>query len=151
MELSQFTDYSLRALMFAGVESDRLCSVSEIAESYGISRNHLVKVVNRLANLGYLRTVRGRGGGLELARPAEEINVGEVVRQTEPFELVECFGSGESRCGISGCCVLKGVLASAKTAFLKTLDRYTLADLLTPRSEMAAVFRSASKARAIAS
>ena len=149
MELSQFTDYALRTLMFAGVESDRLCSVSEIAESYGISRNHLVKVVNRLANLGYLRTVRGRGGGLELARPAEEINVGEVVRRTEPFDLVECFSSTQNRCGISGCCVLKGVLASAKTAFLKTLDGYSLADLLKPRTEMSAVFKASTRTAAV--
>ena len=143
MELSQFTDYSLRVLMFAGCERDRLCSVAEIADSYGISRHHLVKVVHRLAKLGYLRTVRGRGGGLELAGEPEDIKVGEVVRQTESFGLVECFRPGENRCGISSCCVLKGVLAEAKGAFLQSLDGYTLADLLKPKLQMAAAFRTA--------
>ena len=137
MELSQFTDYSLRVLIRAAVcEPGERTSARKIADAYGISHNHIVKVVHNLSKLGYLETTRGRGGGIALARPASEIGVGEVVRQTENLAIVECLGPGGGSCCISPACGLKRVLAEAKGEFLKTLDRYQLSDICRPRSEL---------------
>ena len=136
MELSQFTDYSLRVLIAAAVaDPEELLSVRDIAAGYGISRNHLVKVVHRLGQLGYLRTVRGRGGGVALARPAESITVGDVVRQTESMALVECL-EDQGRCRIDGACGLKGAIHAALAAFMRILDSYTIADLVLNRCEI---------------
>ncbi len=130
MKLSLFTDYSLRVLMFAALKAESF-SLSEVAESYDISRHHLVKVVNYLAKLGYLETRRGRGGGIALGMQPEDIRIGMVVRRTEdsPF-IVECFDKQHNTCPINGSCRLKGALAQAVNAFYETLDRHTLRDLV---------------------
>jgi len=131
MRLSLFTDYSLRVLMFAALKGETF-SLSEVAEAYGISRHHLVKVVNFLAKLGYLETRRGRGGGISLGMPPQDIHIGMVVRRTEdtPF-IVECFDQQHNTCPINGSCRLKGALAQAERAFYETLDHHTLRDLVT--------------------
>lgn len=131
MQLTLYSDYSLRVLIYLGLRPHQLCTITEIAEAYGISRNHLVKVVHNLGMLGWIDTARGRGGGMALSRPADQINIGAVVRQTEPgFTLVECFEMKTNTCPIAPVCVLKGALQAAQTAFLQVLDSYTLADLL---------------------
>ncbi|WP_395751487.1 Rrf2 family transcriptional regulator [Prosthecobacter sp.] len=130
MRLSLFTDYSLRVLMFAALKGGPF-SLSEVAESYDVSRHHLVKVVNFLAKLGYLETRRGRGGGIALGMPPEDIRIGMVVRRTEdsPF-IVECFDKQHNTCPINGSCRLKGALSQAVNAFYESLDRHTLHDLV---------------------
>jgi Rrf2 family nitric oxide-sensitive transcriptional repressor len=130
MRLTNFSDYAFRVLMYAAARKDRLITIEETATLYGISRAHLMKVANLLTRAGYLRAVRGRSGGLALARDPGEIRLGDVLRATEPdFALVECFSSG-NRCLITPCCRLRGVLGEALGAFAATLDRYTLADLI---------------------
>jgi Rrf2 family nitric oxide-sensitive transcriptional repressor len=135
MRLTNFSDYALRVLMYAGSKEDRLITIDETSRFYGISRAHLMKVVNALTRTGYLKAVRGRSGGLTLGKPAGEIRVGEVIRQTEPdFALVECFTAG-NRCAITKCCRLRGALGEALEAFVESLDRYTLADLILSPEE----------------
>jgi Rrf2 family nitric oxide-sensitive transcriptional repressor len=130
MRLTRYTDYAMRVLLYLGARSpDRLSPIAEIARTYDISQNHLMKIVNDLVNAGYLESVRGRFGGVRLARPPAQINIGEVVRHTEEgFELVDC-GS----CLIAPACGLTGVLAEALGAFMLVLDGYTLEDLLGRR------------------
>lgn len=133
MRLSLFTDYSLRVLMFAALKETRASfQLAEVAEAYGgISRHHLVKVVNYLAKLGYLETRRGRGGGISLAMQPEEIRIGMVVRRTEDSPaVVECFDAAHNTCPVNGACRLKGALAQAMNAFYETLDQHTLRDLV---------------------
>lgn len=142
MQLTLYSDYSLRVLMYLGLRPNQLCTISEISEAYGISRNHLVKVVHNLGMLGWIDTARGRGGGMALSRPASQINIGEVVRQTEPgFMLVECFNMKTNTCPIAPVCALKGALQKAQTAFLSVLDSYTLADVLGNRADLALLLR----------
>lgn len=130
MRLTNFSDYALRVLMYAAAASDRLITIEETAELYGISRAHLMKVANQLTRAGYLRAVRGRSGGLTLAKRPNRIKLGEVLRATEPdFALVECF-TADNQCLISPRCRLRGALKEALAAFTGTLDNYTLADLL---------------------
>jgi Rrf2 family nitric oxide-sensitive transcriptional repressor len=137
MRLTAFSDYALRVLMYAAAADDCLVTVGETAKAYGISRTHLMKVVNALTRSGYVKGVRGRSGGFTLAKPPEAINLGDVVRATESdFALVECFSPG-SRCIITNCCRLPQVLNEALNAFIGTLDRYTLADLMLPRRDFA--------------
>ena len=132
MRLTTFSDYAFRVLIYLG-STPGLATIADIANAYGISENHLMKVVHQLSRLGYIETVRGKGGGMRLARPPREIRVGEVLRATEDgFDLVECMGEGDSDCRIVRACVLKGALGEAIAAFLGTLDRYTLADLVRP-------------------
>jgi len=108
-----------------------VATITDIAESYGISRNHLVKVVHNLAVQGFIQSVRGRGGGLALARSPDKINMGHVVRHTEvTFDLVECFDLASNTCPIAAACFLKGALYEAQQAFMGVLDRYTLEDVL---------------------
>ncbi len=136
MELTYYTDYALRALIYMGLHGDRLCTTPEIAETYGISENHLMKVVHGLARGDFVRTRRGKGGGVGLARAPEGINVGAVVRYMEgPFRPVECFRP-ENHCPITGACVLPPILDEAFEQFLTVLERYTLADLLEPRKQL---------------
>ena len=130
MELSQFTDYSLRVLIHVSLRGKELSSVKEIADAYGISRNHLVKVVHNLAKLGYLDTFRGKGGGIALGKPAEEIGVGKLVRATENLAILECFPSGKGTCCIAGICELQTIMGKALQAFMAELDKVTLADLM---------------------
>lgn len=130
MRLTQLSDYSLRVLMYLGARPERLATIQEIARAYGISENHLMKVVHRLAQHGFVETVRGRGGGLRLKGEAEGIRLGAVVRAVEEdFRLVECFGSGDT-CRITDVCRLKRILHQALGAFLESLDAWTLADLV---------------------
>lgn len=134
MQLTKFSDYALRVLMYAHAAGDRLVTIEEMAGSYRVSRAHLMKVVNTLTREGFLTAVRGRSGGLKLAKPANDIRLGDVVRKTEPdFAVVECFSTG-SQCVISGCCRLPDVMNEAVSAFLGALDRHTLASVaLKPR------------------
>ncbi|MDY0067209.1 MAG: Rrf2 family transcriptional regulator [Steroidobacteraceae bacterium] len=130
MRMTTFSDYALRVLMYAAAAGDRLLTIEETARTYDISRAHLMKVVNILTRTGYLKGVRGRSGGFTLAQRPQDINLGAVVRATEPdFSLVECFTTG-SRCIITKRCKLPDVLNEALNAFIHTLDRYTLADIL---------------------
>lgn len=129
MRLTLFSDYSLRMLMFTHAAGDRLVTIEEMAEAYGISRAHLMKVATKLTRAGFLTAVRGRSGGLRLAMPAEKIILGDVVRATEPdFALVECFATG-NQCVITNCCKLEGVLQQALKEFMKVLDGRTLASI----------------------
>lgn len=131
MKLTNYTDYSLRVLMYLSVNKGELATVSEIAERHGISRNHMVKIVHHLGQLGHVKTIRGKHGGLRLGRRPEDINIGRVVRETESnMELVECFGDN-SLCVHSPGCELKKALREALKAFLAVLDGYTLADLVS--------------------
>jgi Rrf2 family nitric oxide-sensitive transcriptional repressor len=130
MNLSLFSDYSLRVLMYAALKGASF-QVDEVTDAYGISRHHVAKVVHSLSRLGYLATRRGRGGGIVLGRPAGEIRVGTLVRQTEAqAPLVECFDPATNSCRIAGHCRLKGALAEAMRAFYESLDRLTLEDLV---------------------
>lgn len=132
MKLTHYSDYSLRVLIYLAVRTERLATITEISNSYGISRNHVVKVVHHLGKLGYLETMRGKHGGLRLAGKPEDINVGKVVRETEAtLQIVECFGN-DNACVLSPVCVLKNALGEALDAFLGTLDQYTLKDLVKP-------------------
>ncbi len=131
MQLTYFTDYALRVLIYAAVRSRSRCLTSDVATAFGMSRHHVVKVVNELRHLGYLDTTRGRDGGFALARQAAGIRIGEVVRRTEgSMALVECFNRDTNTCPLSPACGLKGVLREAFDAFLAVLDRATLADLV---------------------
>ena len=135
MRLTMYADYSLRLLMYLAVQGDAIATIPEIAESYGISRHHLVKVAHQLGTKGFIRTVRGKHGGLRLGRPACEINVGDVIREMEPdMALVACFNGG--RCPIVPSCVLRNALEEARDAFLGTLAGYTLEDLTAPREKL---------------
>lgn len=136
MRLTRYTDYSLRVLMYLATRDDRVCSIAEMARAYDISQNHLMKVVHDLGKAGYVASLRGRSGGIRLARPAVEISVGAVVRQTEDgFQLVDC-----PSCVIAPACGLTGVLGEAVDAFLAVLDRYTLADLIARRADLLNIF-----------
>jgi Rrf2 family transcriptional regulator, nitric oxide-sensitive transcriptional repressor len=137
MELTYYTDYALRTLIYAGLRQEKLCLISEIAEDYGISENHLMKIVHGLAQGGFVRTYRGKGGGLTLAKDPKEIVIGAVVRYMEgPFKPVECFRTG-NKCAITGACDLPRILDEAFQAFIAVLDRYTLVDLLQRRAHLA--------------
>ena len=135
MRLTNWSDYSLRVLMFCAACAGREqpATVSEIALAHGISRSHLTKIVMTLSAQGWLETTRGRGGGLRLLKPASEIVLGDVIRQTETdFTLVECFDAAHNTCLLDGHCRLKGVLGEAMDAYLTVLDGITLADLVAP-------------------
>lgn len=137
MQFTHFTDYSLRTLIYLGARQDTLATISEIADKYGISQSHLTKVVHQLANRGYIQTLRGKGGGMRLARLPQLINIGDVVRNMEEnINLVECFNAKNQSCPLLPACTLKSVLAEARRNFFDTLDRYTLADLLVNTSSL---------------
>ncbi|WP_312039483.1 Rrf2 family transcriptional regulator [Macrococcoides bohemicum] len=130
MKLTLYSDYSLRVLMYIARQEHRV-QIDEIAKFYGISKNHLTKVVNNLATLGYIETTRGRGGGIRIKMTPEEINIGALIRKTEEhFNLVECFDRETNTCPIAGICGLQGVLSEALGAYLSVLDGYTLNDIL---------------------
>ena len=140
MKLTTFTDYSLRVLIFLATQPGRRSTIGEIAAAYGISEHHLVKVVHFLGKQGWLANLRGKGGGLELALPAAQVPLGEVVRHTEGQAVVaECFGEGGGNCCIAPSCRLRGVLAEAVAAFHAVLDRYTLADIAQNRQALAGI------------
>jgi len=132
MRLTALTDYALRVLIYAGLHRSRLCTIREIAQSHGISQAHLMKVSQLLAQHGWITTIRGKNGGLQLSQAPELINLGAVVQSIEPnFELVECFGL-DNACQLASQCALTFMMHGALKAFLHHLDKYTLADVLTP-------------------
>lgn len=131
MKLTAFTDYALRTLIYLGLNPGRLSTIDEICEAYAIPRNHLSKVVHLLGSSGWVQTVRGKGGGLRLALPPEQIGVGDVVRLTETdFDMVECFKRETNRCTLAPACRLKSALKQATNAWFAVLDPLTLADVL---------------------
>jgi Rrf2 family nitric oxide-sensitive transcriptional repressor len=129
MQLTRYTDYSLRVLLYlAACEPEQRVTVGDIAERFDIARNHLVKVVNRLGQLGYVKTIRGKGGGIVLGRDTKDIGLGAVVRDMENnLNLIDC---NQPPCPLRGNCQLKGILNKAARAFFAVLDEYTLADLV---------------------
>jgi Rrf2 family nitric oxide-sensitive transcriptional repressor len=130
MRLSEYTDYTLRVLMYCAAHRDRLVTIAELAEQHGLSKNHLMKVVNDLAHQGLIETTRGRGGGLRLLLDPEAIRIGDVVRTTETdFRLVECFDRDTNACALSPSCRLKHLFAEALRGYFKALDGATLADM----------------------
>jgi Rrf2 family transcriptional regulator, nitric oxide-sensitive transcriptional repressor len=132
MRLTLHTDYGLRLLMLLAIEPNVRHTIEEVARRYGISRNHMMKVAQTLTQAGFVESVRGRGGGLELARAPEAINLGAVVRACEDsFALVECFDEHSSTCVVTAACGLRGPLGEALAAFLAVLDRYSLADVIS--------------------
>lgn len=131
MRLTDYSDYSLRTLMYLGYNRDRLVTIQDIADLHGISKNHLMKVVHQLGLSGMVETVRGRNGGIRLNKEPVEIRIGEVVRNTETdFNMAECFDREKNSCVYSPSCALKSVLGSATAAYLEVLDAVTLEDLL---------------------
>ena len=129
MRLTMMSDYALRVLLFASAHPDRLVTIDETQEIYGISRGHLMKIVGALATAGILRSQRGRSGGFTLGLPPERIRLGDVLRLTEPdFDMVECFVPDRT-CAATPFCKLPGVVTEALAAFMGVMDRYTLADL----------------------
>ena len=136
MRLTSHTDYALRMLIYMAARPDRLCTVNDVAEAYGLSRNHLVKVAQTLRDIGLVETTRGRAGGIRLAKAPEAIGIGALVRATEAeFALAECMqAQGGDCCAISPACRLKGMLHEALGAFLAVLDKYTLADIVQNRA-----------------
>lgn len=129
MRLTSYTDYALRVLLYAGA-SGRLVTITNISDAFGISKEHLRKVVHSLAQLGYLTTTQGRSGGIMLAKPPEQINLRDIVLLFETTPLVECFDSATNTCQINGMCGLKHALAKAQRSFLDTLGTYHLSDLI---------------------
>lgn len=128
MQLTSFTDYGLRALIYlAALPEGQMTSISEVTETYGVSRNHMVKIINQLSRAGYVAAVRGKNGGIRLGKPARTIVIGEVVRTMEPLQLVNCH---PDFCHITSACRLKKAIHDAVQVFLAELDNYTLADLV---------------------
>ena len=140
MRLNAQTDYALRLLMQLAVNQDALITISEVAERFRISRNHLMKIAQALGQRGFIETVRGRSGGLRLASPPEEISVGAVVRKMEgDFAVVECLPGGNGQCIISSACRLTGIMSEALEAFLQVLDGYTIGDLCGRNPKLAKI------------
>ncbi len=141
MRLTLYTDYSLRVLLYLGaMNPEKLATIKEISDAYGISKNHLMKVTHELGKLGYIETIRGRGGGIRLAMKPQDIIIGQVIRQTEEdFYLVDCFNPESVGCIISPVCNLKGALNKALQAYLAVLDEYSLGDFLHSKEELASL------------
>jgi len=134
MHLTRYSDYAIRVLLYLAVKGEERTTISEIAETFSISRNHLMRIVQELSQKGYLTAIRGKNGGLLLGRQPETISLGKLVRDTEhEMALVECFRD-ENNCVITPSCRLRPILAEALAAFLNVLDQYTLADLLADRT-----------------
>ncbi len=132
MQLTTFTDYAFRLLIYLALEPERTATITEVADYFGVSRHHMVKVAHHLGQGGFITTIRGKGGGLKLAQEPAELNLGDIVRWMEPsLSLVECQHQGkEGRCRAAPGCMLNGILAQALAAFLATLDRHSLADAI---------------------
>ncbi len=139
MKLTAFTDYSLRVLIYLAAQPQRRATIAEIAASFAVSEHHLTKVVHFLGKHGWLANVRGKGGGLSLAKAPDLINIGDVVHHTEGNAIVECFGEGGGECRIAGVCRLRGVLDEAIAAFHAVLHRYTLAQLVHNRDALSTI------------
>jgi Rrf2 family transcriptional regulator, nitric oxide-sensitive transcriptional repressor len=150
MRLKLQTDYALRVLIYVGISQGELATIAAIVACFDISRGHVMKVVHRLGQLGYLETLRGKGGGIRLARSPALINVGAVVRDMEEeLGVLGCLEEKPGYCRIEGRCVLRGALRDATQAFLSTLDRYTLADLVKPRQALERLIRIDARAIAV--
>jgi Rrf2 family nitric oxide-sensitive transcriptional repressor len=144
VRLTTFTDYSLRVLIYLGTHSNQRAAVGEIADAYGISKNHLMKVILFLVEEGYVATTRGRGGGVQLKLNPDRIRIGDVVRKSEADSvLVECFSQDTSECRIDSACRLRSAFHKASQAFYSVLDTYTLADLIVNRATMMRLLRIA--------
>lgn len=143
MRLTTFSDYSLRVLIYLATEPDRRATIAEIAQAFEVSENHLMKVVHFLGREGWLRNLRGKGGGLELARAPGEIRLGAVLRASETQLPAECFDRATNRCVITPVCKLKHVLAEASAAFYGALDRYTVEDIAANRRALARILLTA--------
>ncbi|MCC3357295.1 RrF2 family transcriptional regulator [Bacillus sp. REN16] len=143
MKLTNYTDYSLRVLMYLAMKNkEDLSTIQEIAEAYNISKNHLMKIIHHLGKLEYIITIRGRNGGFRLAKHPKDINIGEVVSNTEDdFNILDCFKEGGSYCSISPSCKLKHALNEALKAFINVLYGYTLEDLVTNKAELVRLIR----------
>jgi Rrf2 family nitric oxide-sensitive transcriptional repressor len=149
MRLTHYSDYALRMLIYVAVHPERVVTISEISKSYSISKNHLMKIANELSAAGIIETVRGRNGGLRLAKAPAEINIGAIVRMTESdSSLVECFDPVTNQCVITRACRLKFILAQALEAFYQRLDQETLADLVQRPKSLLALFSAVDGARA---
>lgn len=141
MQLTTYTEYALRVLIYLAVHDDRLSTINEITQAYGISKNHLVKVVHHLSQRGWVITTQGRGGGIRLANSPEAICLGAVVRDTEPqFHMAECFDAATNQCPITPACGLAGVLHQAQDAFLSVLDQASLADVMQQKATLIQLF-----------
>jgi Rrf2 family nitric oxide-sensitive transcriptional repressor len=137
MHFTEFTDYSLRVLIYLHMKEDGKSTVKQVAEYYNISQNHLVKVVHSLGLKGYIKSEKGKGGGIRLNMPANEINIGEVIKKMEPhFDLVACFNDGNRPCRVEPFCALKGVLGTAMDSFFNVVDQYTLADAVDQKVKL---------------
>ena len=151
MRLTDYTDYALRVLLYLSVRPSGLSTIQEISDAYGISKNHLMKIVQQLGELGWVETVRGRNGGLRIAARTNDLTIGEIVRKTESdFAIVGCFAERDAatqRCVIQPHCRLRGVLAAARDAFLAELDKHTVGELAHPANELAALLGIAPVAR----
>lgn len=141
MRLTNYTDYSLRVLIFLSTRKDgALSNIKEISDAYGISRNHLTKIIHELGKLGYVETVRGRNGGVRLNKAPQDVNIGKLVRRTEEdFNLLECFDPEHNTCILSPICRFKSILNEALNAFFTVLDQYTLADITENSNQLAAL------------
>ncbi|MGF6777566.1 RrF2 family transcriptional regulator [Paraburkholderia sp. GAS334] len=147
MRLTDYTDYSVRVMLYLAVRRDGLSTIQDISDAYGISKNHLMKVVQRLGELGWIETLRGRNGGLRLVERSESLTIGQIVRATErDLALVACFAAGQHAerdgkpcCVIQSQCGLKGVLEAARDAFFAELDRHTIGELAQPAAPLAAL------------
>lgn len=136
MYLTRHSDYTLRLLIYLAVEPEQSATIQDVAAHYGISRNHMMKVANHAVQGGYVKGVRGRAGGLRLAKPAALINIGDVLRRTENWNTVECFDVESNSCPITGGCGLRPILSEALAAYFAVLDRFSLADVVRRRSTL---------------
>lgn len=142
MQLTQFTDYSLRALIYIALRKES-CTIQDITSAYTLSNNHMVKIIHNLAKLGVIKTSRGKGGGILMAVAPDTINLGQLITQLEPhFDLVPCFAKEKANCCIAPVCKLKNILYEAQRSFMSVLERYTLADVLANPKELHALLHS---------
>ncbi|HDV5709358.1 TPA: Rrf2 family transcriptional regulator [Legionella pneumophila] len=141
MQLTQFTDYSLRALIYIALKKGS-CTIKDITDAYSISNNHLIKIIHNLSKMGLIKTIRGKNGGILMAASPETINLGQLIMELEPnFDLVPCFNKEKANCCIAPACKLKSVLYEAQRAFLQILEQYTLADVLHNPGELSVLLR----------
>ncbi|CAM2767347.1 Rrf2 family transcriptional regulator [Legionella worsleiensis] len=140
MQLTQFTDYSLRALIYIALQKES-CTIKDITKAYDISNNHMIKIIHNLSKLGLIKTIRGKNGGILMAAQPEAVNLGQLIAKLEPhFDLVPCFNKEKANCCIAPVCKLKGILHEAQAAFMDILERYTLADMLQNKNELSVFF-----------
>ncbi|VAW89550.1 Nitrite-sensitive transcriptional repressor NsrR [hydrothermal vent metagenome] len=140
MQLTLYTDYSFRVLLYLGVNRDRLCTIAEISKRCAATQNHLVKVVHNLGREGYIQTMRGRTGGIKLKKEPEEINLTDIIRCTEVnLNIAECLREN-NKCHITDVCKIKNIFKEAQNQFIQTLDNYTVADLLKDKEQLTLIF-----------